>query len=370
MGFSTLKIKSADYRITGLQAEYDLINVNEAKFKFIKTNDNEDKYFVQLIEETKDSIKLFNEISTLPGEFTTTKSLNYCINKISVQLLNLLNAGFLNVALLNNNVGSSVIEIIKFRLNIYFGRELFSNIEEEIFTGYEWIKFNRERKNYITSFQRHVPQFLEKLPTLQGEFKFRIKEKKGKEITDKEGSIFIYFNQGIRRRMAKLKYIQENLWKLSELRDTGKLANLDIISGTEKSDFRFTLRIRCESYDMAIKSKIEKIVNEIQIKRSSRPKDGMWFRAKDFEGKLDNVEIRQTIVKRRFINEHYRISVDTVKEDAKGKLLDLQIINLENLRWRSMENANKLSYEEIRDTIYETVQYARRILREQKKVYK
>ncbi|GES80623.1 hypothetical protein GLOIN_2v1503721 [Rhizophagus clarus] len=348
----------------------DLINVNEAKFKFIKTNDNEDKYFVQLIEETKDSIKLFNEISTLPGEFTTTKSLNYCINKISVQLLNLLNAGFLNVALLNNNVGSSVIEIIKFRLNIYFGRELFSNIEEEIFTGYEWIKFNRERKNYITSFQRHVPQFLEKLPTLQGEFKFRIKEKKGKEITDKEGSIFIYFNQGIRRRMAKLKYIQENLWKLSELRDTGKLANLDIISGTEKSDFRFTLRIRCESYDMAIKSKIEKIVNEIQIKRSSRPKDGMWFRAKDFEGKLDNVEIRQTIVKRRFINEHYRISVDTVKEDAKGKLLDLQIINLENLRWRSMENANKLSYEEIRDTIYETVQYARRILREQKKVYK
>jgi mRNA-degrading endonuclease RelE of RelBE toxin-antitoxin system len=32
-----------------------------------------------------------------------------------------------------------------------------------------------------------------------------------------------------------------------------------------------------------------------------------------------------------------------------------------------MESADKLSYKEIRDTIYETVQYARRIINEQKK---
>jgi hypothetical protein len=76
---------------------------------------------------------------------------------------------------------------------------------------------------------------------------------------------------------------------------------LDIISGTEEPDFRFSLRIRCESYDMSIKSKIEKIVNEIQIKKSSKPRDEMWFRARDFEGKLDNVEVRQTITKRRFM---------------------------------------------------------------------
>lgn len=46
---------------------------------------------------------------------------------------------------------------------------------------------------------------------------------------------------------------------------------------------------------MSFRSEIEKIVNEIHIKRSSKPKDGMWFRAKDFEGKLNNVEVRQTI---------------------------------------------------------------------------
>jgi hypothetical protein len=201
----------------------NLINTNEAKFKFIKTDDNGNKYFVQLI---KDPINLFNKvlnISTSPGEFATTKSLMYCIDEISMQLLNLLNAKFLNVALLN--IGSTDIEIIKFRLNIYFGRELFSNIEEEIFTTHEWIKFNREYKKHITTFQHHAPQFLEKLPMLQREFNFRIKEKEEEEITDR-GSIFIYFNQGIRRRMAKLKYIQKNLWKLSELRDTGKLGNL------------------------------------------------------------------------------------------------------------------------------------------------
>ncbi|CAG8555788.1 hypothetical protein GLOIN_2v1867899 [Rhizophagus irregularis DAOM 181602=DAOM 197198] len=173
----------------------------------------------------------------------------YCIDKISIQILNLINAGFLNVVLLN--IDSTNVEIIKFHLNIYFGRELFSNIEEEVFTTYEWI------------------------------------------------------------------------------------------SGIEEPDCR-----------------------------SSKPKDGMWFRAKDFEGKLNNVEVRQTITKRRFINEHYQISVDTIKENAKGKLLDLQTIGLENLNWRSMESADKLSYKEIRDTIYETVQYARRIINEQKKVCK
>lgn len=76
---------------------------------------------------------------------------------------------------------------------------------------------------------------------------------------------------------------------------------MDIISGTEEPDCRFSLRIRCESYDMSFRSEIEKIVNEIHIKRSSKPKDGMWFRAKDFDGKLDNVEVRQTITKRRFM---------------------------------------------------------------------
>lgn len=199
----------------------NLINANEAKFKFIKVDDG-DKYFVQLVEETKDPINLYNDPIS-PGEFTTTKSLSYCIDKISKQILNLLNAGFLNVALLN--IDSTDFEIIKFRLNIYFGRELFSNIEEGVFTTHEWSKFNREYRKHITSFQHHAPQFLEKLPMLQGEFKFRIKEKEEKEITDR-GSIFIYFNQGIRRRMAKLKYIQKNLWKLSELRDTGKIGKL------------------------------------------------------------------------------------------------------------------------------------------------
>ena len=73
---------------------------------------------------------------------------------------------------------------------------------------------------------------------------------------------------------------------------------MDIVSGTEDPDFRFSVRIRCESYDMPIVSKIEKIVNEIQ---TSEPKDGMWIRAKDFEGELENVEVRQTITKRRFM---------------------------------------------------------------------
>jgi hypothetical protein len=76
---------------------------------------------------------------------------------------------------------------------------------------------------------------------------------------------------------------------------------LDVISGTEDPDFRFSMRIRCESYNTPIISKIEKIVNEIQTKKSFKPKDGMWFQVKDFEGELKNVEIRQTVTKKRFM---------------------------------------------------------------------
>ncbi|RIA93935.1 hypothetical protein C1645_761398 [Glomus cerebriforme] len=363
-----LKLTSGEYKFptngfTILDLD-NLVNANEAKFKFVKY-DGDDTHFVRLIE---DPINLFEEFLDIPlpspGEFTTSKNLDYCINEITWQLLDIFNAGFLNVAFLD--VVSPGIEIIKFRLNIFFGREVYSNFEKENFTVHEWIMFKREYKKYKSSFQHYYSdQFLSKLLMLQGEYKFRIKEKE-KKVKDK-GNVFIYFNQGIRRRMAKLKYIQEDKkWKVTELRNTNKLANLDIISGTDDPDCRFSIRIRCESYDPFITSKIEKIINEIN--NTDEPKDGMWFRTKDFEGKFESIEIRQTIEKRRFINENYQISVDTVKKESNMKLFYQQIISLENLNWRDMENANELSRGEVNHTMHETVQYVMGMMRELKKI--
>lgn len=75
---------------------------------------------------------------------------------------------------------------------------------------------------------------------------------------------------------------------------------MDVISGTEDPDFRFSMRIRCETYQSPIRSKIEEIVNEAHAKRS-KPKNGLWLQAKDFEGVLENVEISQTITKKQFM---------------------------------------------------------------------
>lgn len=75
---------------------------------------------------------------------------------------------------------------------------------------------------------------------------------------------------------------------------------MDLISGTEEPDFRFSMRIRCETYKSPIISKIENIVNEAHTK-NSKPKNGLWLQAKYFEGVLENVEISQTITKKRFM---------------------------------------------------------------------
>ncbi len=73
---------------------------------------------------------------------------------------------------------------------------------------------------------------------------------------------------------------------------------MDIISGSKAPDCRFLLKT---CYDLRISPEIVKVIDEIQTESSYDLNDGMWFRAKDFDGKLDKVEIRQTISKRRFL---------------------------------------------------------------------
>ena len=71
-----------------------------------------------------------------------------------------------------------------------------------------------------------------------------------------------------------------------------------MLSGNEAPDCRFLLKT---CYDLPIPYKITNIINEIQSESSFSLRDGMWFRVKDFDGKLEKVEIRQTISKRRFL---------------------------------------------------------------------
>ncbi|GBC02943.1 hypothetical protein RclHR1_00490029 [Rhizophagus clarus] len=326
----------------------NFVNANNVEYEFVKDNINdENKYFVRVVESSKDLIIFDKNL----GGFETNKILGPSINNITRRFIEILRARLLNVIFHVPDTNS--VEVLKFRFNIYFGREFFSNIEKENFTPNEWIKYRNEPEKNIPTFYHHAPQFLKKLPKLQGEFKFNLEERE--EDVMNRRKIFIYFNHGIKRRMAKLKYIwEDSLWILTELRDINVLANLDVISGTEEPDFRFSVRIRCETHDAPIISKIEKLVNKIYIK-NPEPKDGMWFQVKDFEGELENVEIRQTISKKRFNNENYKISVLTLKKESRGKLSDQSIISLENLEWRDLENKTEISYGDVYNTIFKSI---------------
>lgn len=73
---------------------------------------------------------------------------------------------------------------------------------------------------------------------------------------------------------------------------------MDLISGNEAPDCRFLLKT---CYDLKVGSKLTKVIDEIQNNRSFKMRDEMWFRVEDFDGKLDKVEVRQTMSKRRFL---------------------------------------------------------------------
>jgi hypothetical protein len=211
----THKFSTKRYNILDLD---NLTDANKVEFKFVKDNNikDKDKYFIRVIENTKDLIMFDKD---LVG-FTTYKILGGCLNQITQRFLEILKANLLNIIFHPDETGG--IEILKFRFNIYFGRELFSNIEKEYFTPREWIKHRSETEKNIPSFHHFAPQFLKKLPKLQGEFKFQLEEKE-----ETKGKVQLYFDHGIKRRMATLKYTwEDSLWKLTELRDTNILGKL------------------------------------------------------------------------------------------------------------------------------------------------
>ncbi|RIA89611.1 hypothetical protein C1645_824613 [Glomus cerebriforme] len=355
----------------------NLVDVNKAKFQFIKFEGNDlnvrskdtEHYFVQLMKDTKDNfdeqesseiVDLANlldqklEISSSSSsisKFTTSEKLDHCLDKIYSQL---------------SKADPTDIERREIRLNLFFGRELFHNIDNQIFGVDEWVKFSRRGRKNCTSFQQTAPQILEKLLLLEKNFEF--KEDKRSEITSKDkGSIAIYFDQDSTRRKLKLHWNdEEHLWKITKcVRNINRIAIMDLLSGNEAPDCRFLLKT---CYDLYIGPKLTKIINEIQSKSSFSLRDGMWFRVKDFDGKLDKVEIRQTISKRRFFNERFQISVVSIKQDSNDKLIIQQTTSLKNRSWRSVENIDQnpsLHYDEkeISNTICETVQFARDIMK-------
>ncbi len=195
----------------------DIIDGNNVKFQFVKFEGSDVnvhsrdriKYFVQIMKETKDDTEIDNPDSIIQNLDISLPNFTYS------QL---------------SDADPTDLEKKEIRLNLFFGRDLFSNIEKEIFSVYEWNKFKRGYGKINTSFQHNAPQILEKVAILQEKFGFQ--EDKKKEITPEDkGSISVYFNQNSRGRKFKLHWNSEKeLWKITKyVRDVNRLGKLQYL---------------------------------------------------------------------------------------------------------------------------------------------
>ncbi|CAJ0758240.1 15709_t:CDS:10 [Entrophospora sp. SA101] len=331
----------------------DITNLSDAKFEFVEFKGHDcnvhsldkTKYYVNKIEpvdkkeeksnvdDVDDLIDLFDKKLKVvkPRDnkcgFMTSDKLDDCLNEISEKLTKIDPI---------NPVGKEI------RLTIFFGKELFVNVGKKIFDMNDWSNYERGRNGIGTSFQHHSPNVQKNLKLLQDSFGFkRSSRDKNNQDDDKH-----------------------NLWKItSAAKDINRFAILDIISGSSIPDLRFLLKTQ---YELLIHENVSKIINDLQSKPLVK-KDGMWFRQSDFAGKEINCTgIRQTLHKKRYVNNKYQITFLSTIQDTDHKIFTEESINLKNITWRSVENIDKkpskhFDEDNLGKTIRETIKFAREV---------
>ncbi|CAG8686723.1 4826_t:CDS:2, partial [Ambispora gerdemannii] len=126
--------------------------------------------------------------------FNTTDIIRHCLGDIST---------------LVHKSDPSHIETQSFRLNVFFGRQLFYNFGEKEISVSDWCAMNRSKTS--TSFQHNAPRIREKIDLINKKYGFNSVDK---EIDDsKKFSISIYYdaeeNNKRDRRKLKLHWFEE-----------------------------------------------------------------------------------------------------------------------------------------------------------------
>nr|CAG8484658.1 14339_t:CDS:2 [Entrophospora candida] len=354
----------------------DITNLSDAKFEFVEFKGHDcnvhsldkTKYYVKKIEpvdkkeeksnvdEVDDLINLFDKKLKVvkPRDnkcgFMTSDKLDDCLNEISEKLTKIDPI---------NPVGKEI------RLTIFFGKELFVNVGKKIFDMNDWSNFERGRNGIGTSFQHHSPNIQKNLKLLQDSFGFKRSSRDKNNQDDDKNSITIYYVINDKKRKLKLHWDEDaDLWKItSAAKDINRFAILDIISGSSIPDLRFLLKTQ---YELLIHENVSKIINDLQSKPLVK-KDGMWFRQSDFAGKEINCTgIRQTLHKKRYVNNKYQITFLSTIQDTDNKIFIEESINLKNITWRSVENIDKkpskhFDEDNLGKTIRETIKFAREV---------
>ncbi|CAG8690146.1 6179_t:CDS:2 [Cetraspora pellucida] len=351
----------------------DLTDVKEANYRFIEFKEDDcnehsrslKKYYVERIQETEKVPKVTDVMDDLAnqlrhglllpslktGDFTTSDKLDECLEVISSKL---------------SDVDPTYPEGKEIRLNVFFGRQLFTRInkiKDQNFDIHDWCGFERNNKFRLsTSFQHDAPQIIEKMSIIQKKFRL---QSKPETIIGNKGSITVYYTHNEKKRKFKLHWNPDKgLWELTKaVKDIRRHAIMDFVSGSRRPDLRFLLKTQCDHH---IDSKLEKIIQDLQPVKYLDSEDGMLFREKDFSKFIDCVGVRQTVRKLRYSNGEFQVTHATICQEVKGKFSKEEFISVKSLSWRKVENIDKspmrhFDEEEIISTIRDTIEFARQI---------
>ncbi|RIA81079.1 hypothetical protein C1645_791298 [Glomus cerebriforme] len=307
--------------------------------KFLNNEDTE----IEEVDVINYRIEEFLQLN--PCQFNTFDKIDDCLDILSTKL---------NSNARRRSTNSLFSEQVILKPRIFFGKVLFSEIvnPEDPFTLQEWYRFNiisgRGRRESINSddvgshrngkkvnveFQQDSHQLYDDFKILQQKFGFKVDHKR---IDQDKGSIYIYYTPSSnKKRKLKLSWNEEeNKWKIvNHSHNINRLANIDIVSGSRVPDFRLSLKTH---YSLSSEgSKVEEIINKIQLAQDFTERDGMWFKSSDFTDTLmQKAVIRQVIDKKRFRNENYHITFSSIRHcDINNITTTQKLITLKHHTW-------------------------------------
>ncbi|CAG8474531.1 7719_t:CDS:2 [Paraglomus occultum] len=289
------------------------------------------------------------------------------------------------------------------RVSLFFGRETFSEIDRiRLDTIENWCVLNRDRHGFRSSFLHHVPDMVENLSKVLKKFGFKrsiqnkrsgnVIKKGGRNNTDncgdsknevdqgnpikdnniyrENGSVCINYDEGdgIGKKLKLHWDCEKGVYKATKMCAlTRRIAIVDIVHGTSAPDIRFLLKTHeDEDIDPA---KVE-LISELQ-KPPLKLFDGTYFQSKHLKERLSVDSIRQIVMKQKFVNDRFQLSIITNRKESRispGNLsepVEEQTVHLKHLSWKLYQTNDEIRQvydrQSLEHSIRETVAFARKI---------
>ncbi|CAG8479607.1 8304_t:CDS:2 [Paraglomus brasilianum] len=268
----------------------------------------------------------------------------------------------------------------------------------------DWCDLNRERHGFQSSFQHYAPDMIKRIWKILQKFGFeevtqskrssmnkdvktgtsdlitigeKNEEEEGNQSIDndidgRKGSVCITYDGDDKvRKKLKLHWdYEEGVYKITKATtQIRRVAIVDIVSGTSAPDIRFLLKTH---KDEGINAEMVKLISDLQTSPLELF-DGTYFQSKHLRKQLDVDSIRQSMTKRKFVNNRFQLSVITTRKEVRASRtkfaapVEEQTINLKHLSWKMYQTNGEIRQvydkDSLEHSIRETVAFARKLCR-------